>query len=160
MIYPISLKPVGLYCRAGHNQTPPLHRTGSGFGDALCNRDPSQCTCVVRATIGEGTIINSGAQIATHTQLGKRVIVNRGALIGHHNTIHDYATISPGANLAGNVTIGARAYVGLGANILEKRTIGNQALVGAGALVTHNVPDRTKVMGAPSRVIETEIDGL
>jgi sugar O-acyltransferase (sialic acid O-acetyltransferase NeuD family) len=113
-----------------------------------------------RATIGDGTIINSGVQVATHTQLGKHVIVNRGALIGHHNTIHDYATISPGANLAGNVTVGTRAYVGLGANILEKRTIGSQAAVAAGALVTHDVPDRTKVMGAPARVVETDIDGL
>lgn len=112
------------------------------------------------ATIGIGTIINAGVQVATHTQISQHVVINRGALIGHHNIIHDHATISPGANLAGNVTIGRRAWIGLGANILEKRTIGEQSIVGAGALVTHDVANRVKVVGIPARVVEEEVEGL
>ncbi|MEO6063502.1 MAG: acetyltransferase [Thermoflexales bacterium] len=112
------------------------------------------------ASVGEGSIVSSGVQIATHTQIGRHVFVNRGALIGHHNKIGEYSTISPGANLAGYVETGRRVWIGLGANILEKRTIGECAVVGAGALVMKDVQARTKVMGVPAVVIEKDIDGL
>jgi sugar O-acyltransferase (sialic acid O-acetyltransferase NeuD family) len=112
------------------------------------------------AEIGEGSVINSGVQVATHTRISRQVVINRGALIGHHNVIHEFSTVCPGANLAGNVTIKSRAWVGLGVNILEKRTIGECAIVGAGALVMRDVPDRVKVMGVPGRVVEEDVDGL
>jgi sugar O-acyltransferase (sialic acid O-acetyltransferase NeuD family) len=112
------------------------------------------------AAVGEGTIINAGVQVATHTEIGRHVIINRGALIGHHNIIQKHATISPGANLGGNVTIGQRTWVGLGAIVLEKRVIGEQSIVGAGALVTKDVPDHVKVVGIPARIVEEGIEGL
>lgn len=112
------------------------------------------------ATVGNGTLISSGVQVATHTRIGEHVIINRGALIGHHNSIGDYSTISPGSILAGNITIGRRVWIGLGAMILEKNTIGDQAVIGAGSLVTRDIPARVKAIGMPAAIIEKEIEGL
>ena len=112
------------------------------------------------ATLGEGAIVSAGALIAAYTNIGRHVIVNRGAMIGHHNSIGDVATIGPGANLAGAVTVGSRTTVAMGSIVLEQRHIGAQAIVGAGSLVTHDVPDRVKVMGSPARIVEENIDGL
>ncbi|MGB8214479.1 MAG: acetyltransferase [Anaerolineales bacterium] len=112
------------------------------------------------ASIGEGTIISGGVQIAAQTQIGRHVIINRGALIGPFDIIHDYVTIAPGANIPANVTIGPRTWVGLGANILEYITIGERCIIGAGSLVAKNVPDRVKVVGMPAMVVEREVEGL
>ncbi|MSP14669.1 MAG: acetyltransferase [Chloroflexi bacterium] len=112
------------------------------------------------AVIGEGTIISAGALIAGYTEIGRHVIINRGAMIGHHTKIGDLANIAPGANLAGLVTVGKYTWVGLGAIVLERLNIGEQSIVGAGALVTHDVPDRVKVVGAPARIVERDSEGL
>lgn len=110
-----------------------------------------------RATLAPGAVICSGAQIPAGVEIGRHVIVNRGALLGPLDKLGECACISPGANLAAGVTIGAQTWIGLGANILEGLTIGAGCLVGAGALVTKNVPDHVKVVGAPAMIIEKDI---
>ena len=110
--------------------------------------------------IGEGTVVNAGVIISTHTQIGRHVLLNRGAIIGHHNSIGDYTTISPGANLGGFVTVGDRSWIGLGANIIERVSIGNQAIISAGALVKKDVPDKTLVEGSPARIVADGVDGF
>ncbi|MFN2177390.1 MAG: acetyltransferase [Anaerolineales bacterium] len=110
--------------------------------------------------IGEGTVVNAGVIVSTHTQIGSHVLLNRGAIIGHHNSIGDYTTISPGANLGGFVTVGERSWVGLGANIIERISIGNQAIISAGSLVKKDVPDKTLVEGCPAEIIAQGIDGF
>jgi sugar O-acyltransferase (sialic acid O-acetyltransferase NeuD family) len=112
-----------------------------------------------RARIGEGCIINRGAQIATQTVLGRHVVVSRGALIGHHTTVDDFCTIQPGANVAGAVRVGQGAYIGMGAVILETLNIGAHSVIGAGAVVTRDVPDHVQVVGVPARVVREGIVG-
>lgn len=110
--------------------------------------------------IGEGTVVNAGVIISTHTQIGRHVLLNRGAIIGHHNSIGDYTTISPGANLGGFVTVGDRSWIGLGANIIERVSIGNQAIISAGSLVKKDVPDKTLVEGSPAKIVAEGVDGF
>jgi sugar O-acyltransferase (sialic acid O-acetyltransferase NeuD family) len=109
--------------------------------------------------VGEGTVVNAGVIVSTHTQIGNHVLLNRGAIIGHHNSIGDFTTISPGANLGGFVTVGERSWVGLGANIIERISIGNQAIISAGSLVKKDVPDKTLVEGSPAEIITHGVDG-
>ncbi|WP_240917177.1 DapH/DapD/GlmU-related protein [Nocardioides sp. HDW12B] len=49
--------------------------------------------------------------------------------------------------------IGDRTHVGAGAVVLMGVRIGSECVVGAGAVVTHDVPDRTCVVGVPARVV-------
>ena len=112
-----------------------------------------------RSSVGAGSILSVGVIVAAQTDIGRHVIINRGCLVGHDTTIKDYVTISPGANIAGAVTIGEGAYIGMGAIILDRLSIGAHALVGAGSVVTHDVPDRTQVVGNPARVTRENIEG-
>jgi acetyltransferase-like isoleucine patch superfamily enzyme len=52
------------------------------------------------------------------------------------------------------VSIGAGSWVGQNAVILPGVTIGEMAIVGANSVVTHDVPRRSIVAGAPARVIK------
>ena len=109
------------------------------------------------AHIAAGAVICAGAQVPAGVEIGRHVFVNRGALLGPLDILHECDCIAPGANLAANVTIGAQTWVGLGANILEGLTIGEGCLIGAGSLVTKNVPNHVKVVGAPAMIIEKDI---
>ncbi len=111
------------------------------------------------ATVGAGGVLSAGIIVGAHTTLGRHVIVNRGGLIGHHTVIGDYVTVSPGANIAGCVQIGSGTYIGIGAVILDRIVVGSGAVVGAGAIVARDVPDNAQVMGAPARVIRTDVEG-
>jgi sugar O-acyltransferase (sialic acid O-acetyltransferase NeuD family) len=104
--------------------------------------------------IGEGTVLSVGVILASAAEVGRHVILNRSVLVGHDTRIGDYVTLSPGANVAGVVTIGEQAYIGIGATIVDRITIGARATVGAGAVVIHDVPDDTRVMGNPARIVK------
>lgn len=107
------------------------------------------------ATIGCGSIVGAGVQIAAETKIGDHVIVNRGAMIGHHATVDNFVTISPGSNIGGRTKIGRQAYIAMGSIVLNDMQIGQQSIVGAGSVVTKDVPERVQVLGAPARITKT-----
>lgn len=111
------------------------------------------------STVGEGSIICPGVIVATRTSIGKHVILNRGALIGHHTTIGDFCSVMPGANIAGACEVGESTYVGMGAIVLDHTKVGAHSVIAAGSVVTREVPSNVQVMGAPARVVKTEIEG-
>ena len=61
---------------------------------ALCNFG---CTLGHEARIGEGTVINPGANISGGVTLGRGVLVGTGAQILQYITVGDHATVGAGA---------------------------------------------------------------
>jgi len=136
---------------------------GVGDGEtrrAIANRLPSTCVPVAlqhpAATVGgksalaPGSILGSGARLATHVRVGLHANIHANATVGHDSVIGDYASLLPGALLSGNVTVGDGALIGAGAIILQGLTIGANAIVGAGAVVTTDVAAGTTVVGVPA----------
>ena len=113
-----------------------------------------------RATLREGTVVNSGVQLSIYVELGPHAIINRGATIGHHTKVGAFATVGPGVTIAGSVVIGEGAYIGAGSVIREGSAIGQGAVVGAGAVVVKPVAAHTLVTGVPATVARTGVDGL
>ncbi len=137
---------------------------GIGDGDvrrSIVERLPDTCTPIAlqhpaatvgsRSSLAPGSILGSGARLATHVTVGLHANIHANATVGHDSVISEYASLLPGALLSGNVTVGSGALVGAGAIILQGLTIGEHAQVGAGAVVTKDVPAGVTVVGVPAQ---------
>ena len=103
--------------------------------------------------IGVGCAVMAGAVINTSTVLGNHVIVNTRSSIDHDCIVGDFVHVSPGSTVCGGVTIGEGSQVGAGATILPNLTIGSNVVIGAGAVVTKDIPDNSRAIGIPARLI-------
>jgi UDP-N-acetylbacillosamine N-acetyltransferase len=103
------------------------------------------------ASIGPGTVVQSGCHISTSVRIGQYVKVNAAVNIMHDSLIGDFTTIAPNAVILGRVSVRAGCYVGANATLLPDIDVGEEAIVGAGAVVTRDVEARAVVIGNPAR---------
>lgn len=103
------------------------------------------------STIGEGSVIQAGVNVAANTHIGKFVKLNTMCNIMHDDEIGDFVTVSPNAVTLGYVTIEDRAFLGANCTILPNLTVGERAVVGAGSVVTKNVEANKVVKGSPAK---------
>jgi UDP-2-acetamido-3-amino-2,3-dideoxy-glucuronate N-acetyltransferase len=125
--------------------------------------------CVIGAETKIGTFveiqknaqIGARCKISSHTFICDGVIIEDEVFVGHGvmfiNDRYPQATSHGQLQTEADwVVIPTRvmrgASIGSGAVILAGVTIGEKALVGAGAVVTRDVPNRSVVVGVPSRV--------
>ena len=102
----------------------------------------------------DGTVIFEGAKVSYSAKLGEHVHVLYNAVVSHGCQVGDFTTICSGAVLCGEVTVEAGAFIGAGAVIRHGGiTIGRNAVIGMGAVVVDDVPENTKVVGNPAKVL-------
>jgi len=124
----------------------------SGRGFDLVSAIHPGATCASDVSIGEGSVVASGAVIGPSTRVGCQVIVNTQASLDHDCVIGEGAHIGPGAIVTGVVDVGECAWIGAGAVIADHKTIGADSVVGAGAVVVKDVPASVVAVGVPARV--------
>lgn len=107
-------------------------------------------------SIGEGSQIITSSTINVGTTVGKHCIINTNCSIDHDCKIKDFVHIAPGVTICGGVYIGKSTLVGAGATILPNIMVGENVIIGAGALVNNDIPDETKVLGIPAKIIDDE----
>ena len=103
------------------------------------------------AKIGEGSVIQSGVNVSSATEIGCFCKLNCNSIVMHDNRIEDYTTIAPNAVLLGYVQIGKSAYIGANSTILPNVKIGSGTTVGAGAVVTKDIDSNVIVKGVPAK---------
>jgi UDP-N-acetylbacillosamine N-acetyltransferase len=108
--------------------------------------------CAADVSIGEGTVVASGAVMGPSSRIGRNAIVNTQASLDHDCVLGDGAHVGPGAIVTGVVEVGECAWIGAGAVIADHKSIGAEAIVGAGAVVVTDVPEAVIVMGVPARI--------
>jgi len=106
------------------------------------------------ATIDKGTVIMANAVVNADAKIGKHCIINTNAIVEHDCIIGDFAHISPSATLCGNVIVGEGTHIGAGATIIPNIKIGKWCVIGAGSVVIKDIPDHTKVVGNPAKIIK------
>lgn len=107
--------------------------------------------CAKKTSIGEGTVIFSGAIININVSIGKNVIINTGCIIEHDVVIEDNCVLSPGVIVCGKSRIKKNTFIGAGAIIQNNLIIGENSIVGSGSNVVKNISNKSKVYGNPAR---------
>jgi sugar O-acyltransferase (sialic acid O-acetyltransferase NeuD family) len=107
------------------------------------------------ASIGRGTIIQSGVNVSSEVKIGDFVKLNCLANIMHNSEVGNYTTIAPNAVILGNVTVGKECYIGANATILPHIKIADNVTVGAGSVVTKYISEQGSVSaGVPAKRIK------
>jgi len=104
--------------------------------------------------IGRGVVIAAGAVICTHATIGDNTVINTGAIVEHENIIGENVHIAPGVNVAGRTVIKRNTFIGIGSTVKDSITIGENVTVGARAVVLENIPDNAVAVGVPAKVVK------
>lgn len=105
--------------------------------------------------IGNGTCIQPFVSVGPNTVIGNHVQIYAQVLVGHGAKLDDYSYIANNACIGASVHLMEGAYLGTNATTLERVKLGKWSLAGVAAVVLRDVPDFTKVVGNPARVIGT-----
>ena len=105
------------------------------------------------ATIKEGVVVCAGAIIQTEVDIGKHCIINTNCSIDHESTIGDYCSICPSSTICGQVKVGESSFIGANSTIIQSIEIGKECIIGAGSVVIRNIPNNSKAVGNPAKII-------
>lgn len=103
-------------------------------------------------TIGEGSIILSGAVIDIYSSVMENVVISNETFISHNVVMQPHTYCSARVNIAGKTNVGKRCFIGIGSTIIDNIVIGDDVTVAAGSVVTRNVKDKVLVAGVPAKV--------
>ncbi len=108
------------------------------------------------AQLGKGTVVLPGALVHTKAHIGNHVILNSRSIIEHHCVMEDFVHIAPGVILCGNCSVGESSMIGAGSILLPGISVGKNCVVGAGSVVSQEVPDHSRAVGSPARILPTK----
>ena len=103
--------------------------------------------------IGYGTVIMAQCCISAYSEVGNFVQMLPQSFMGTQAKLCDYAYMAPKAYVGAYSTLNVGAYMGPGSSIIEFQNMGEWSLAGMGTVIIKSVPDYTKVVGNPARVI-------
>jgi sugar O-acyltransferase (sialic acid O-acetyltransferase NeuD family) len=103
--------------------------------------------------LGIGNFISRQVSVNALARIGNFCILNTGCIVEHECEIGNSVHIAPGAVLAGQVKVGDLSFIGANVVVKQGITIGSNVVIGAGAVIIKDVPDDTKIVGNPGRVL-------
>lgn len=108
------------------------------------------------AQLGCGVAVMANVVINAGSRIGDNTIINTGTTVDHHAQIGAHVHLAPGCHLAGHVTVGELSFLGTGVSVIPDIMIGHNVVIGAGTAIFRNVPDNSKVVGAPMRYVQID----
>ncbi|MDE6321789.1 MAG: acetyltransferase [Muribaculaceae bacterium] len=110
-------------------------------------------TVASSATIGEGSVVLSGACVNADAQIGRNVIINTLSAVEHDSVVEDHCHISTGAMVNGDCHIGRATFIGSNATTINGITVGANVIIGAGSTVITNIYTPGVYVGSPARLV-------
>ena len=101
------------------------------------------------ADLGQNLQLLAGSIIGAFATVGDYTIINSGANVDHDCKIGRMCHLAPHAALAGEVVIENNVFVGTNATVLPRISIGADSVIGAGAVVIKNVRTGSVIIGNP-----------
>ncbi|NNF77881.1 MAG: acetyltransferase, partial [Rhizobiales bacterium] len=111
-----------------HNKLIQSGRTFATIAHPNASISPSAC-------IEPGCYLAEFACVRTNATVGAGTILNSGCVVSHDCQIGEFVTFGPNAAAAGKAVIGARSTIGVGASVRPRAEVGCDCQVGAGAAV-------------------------
>lgn len=111
-----------------------------------------------RITVGAGTYLNAGIQVAAvdHVSIGAHCLFGPGCFIAdsdHRFDDLERTITEQGFTSRGPTIIGDHVWLGANAVVTSGVTIGDRCVVGANAVVTSDLAPRTIAVGVPARTV-------
>tara|TARA_Y100001960_G_scaffold188892_1_gene198070 strand:- start:102 stop:761 length:660 start_codon:yes stop_codon:yes gene_type:complete len=117
--------------------------------------------------IRDKSIVNDNAKIGTNTEI-KNSTIGSGTKSGHFSYLGD-AKIGQNVNIgAGTITcnydgekkhetiIGDDSFIGSNSLLIAPINIGKKVITGAGSVVNKNIPDNSKAIGFPIKILKSD----
>ena len=107
------------------------------------------------------TLANSslmgGSFLSNNVTLGDYSVIGSGAYIHHDTKVGTNTLVGGGSQIGASVTIGENVLFGIGSVVASQQEImiGDNSIIASGAVVLKDVPKNSMVMGNPARVIKT-----
>lgn len=126
-------------------------------GDGVEVRSPVYVDYGSNVTIGAGTFLNYGCQLADVAAIAIGDAVQVGPNVQLLTPIHPLEARARRDRWerAAPIRIGDNVWLGGGVMVLPGVTIGADTVVGAGAVVTRDLPDGVLAVGNPARVVRS-----
>ena len=105
-------------------------------------------------TIGAGTIIATGCELAINSHIGMQCILNTGVALGHDTVVGDFVDMMPYTAAMGDVNIGDECYFGVRATVINGITIAPHSKIGACACVIKNIGEPGTYVGVPAKRVK------
>jgi len=102
---------------------------------------------------GKGVVVSNNVLIPNNADIGDNVYIANNASIGHDTKIGKHSFIACHAVMGGNCLIGDGSFIGLNATIKDHIKIGSNVIVSIGACVFDDLPDDSKAIGNPARIV-------
>ena len=103
------------------------------------------------AQIAPGVHLMAGCIVQAAASVGKGSIVNTGAIVEHDCVLEDFVHVAPRALICGDARVGGNSHIGAGAVLRQGVHLGPDTLVGAGAVVVKNFAGGGMLVGIPAR---------
>lgn len=110
--------------------------------------------------LGIGNILMANTTYTSDIEIGNFNMFNIASTVGHASEVGSFNSIFPAVNISGNVEVGDKNQFGVGTKVIQNLKIGDNNILGAGSVVIKNIHSCKKVVGVPSREIESwDING-
>jgi sugar O-acyltransferase (sialic acid O-acetyltransferase NeuD family) len=113
--------------------------------------DPS--VDVLGVEFGSDITVYQNATFSAHASVGEGSVVFTGAIVGHGCRIGPCCVLAPGAVINARVKLEEGVYVGTNASVLPELRLGAWATVGANSAVMEDLPPGATAMGVPAQVL-------